>query len=187
MLEAGGLEAALRQITAFLDRSGLPYMVIGGIANLVWGRPRSTQDIDITVLITDPRLDKALEALGREFQILTSDAKRFLTETHVLPVATSDGTRVDLIRAVLPFEERAIHRAVPRTLGSTSVKVATAEDLVVLKLASTRFQDIDDAVEVIKRQKGSLDRNYLDPLIHSLSDLLERAEIWDIYAREMAG
>ena len=33
------LETALVEITSFLDRSGLPYMLIGGLAVAMWGEP----------------------------------------------------------------------------------------------------------------------------------------------------
>ena len=36
------LERAVALITRFLEERRVPYMLIGGIANLVWGEPRST-------------------------------------------------------------------------------------------------------------------------------------------------
>lgn len=42
-----GLERTLIQVVRFLDDNGVPYMVIGGIANLVWGVPRATIDVDM--------------------------------------------------------------------------------------------------------------------------------------------
>ncbi len=44
-----GICQGLREIQDFLERNGVPYMVIGGIGAMVWGEPRSTVDIDITV------------------------------------------------------------------------------------------------------------------------------------------
>jgi len=41
------LEDALKDIQNFLKVRGVPYMIIGGIGNLVWGEPRMTVDIDI--------------------------------------------------------------------------------------------------------------------------------------------
>lgn len=40
-------EAALVDLAGFLDQAKIPYMVIGGFANLRWGRPRLTQDLEI--------------------------------------------------------------------------------------------------------------------------------------------
>ena len=43
------LEAALLDLAAFLDERHLPYMTIGGFANLYWEVERFTRDVDITV------------------------------------------------------------------------------------------------------------------------------------------
>ena len=46
-------EQALVTICHVLEGGGIPYMVIGGLANAVWGEPRATLDIDITVWLPD--------------------------------------------------------------------------------------------------------------------------------------
>jgi hypothetical protein len=56
-----GIETALVRLSAFLEAAGVPYMVIGGIANLRWGRPRLTQELDVTV-----RVDLILAGLPYE-------------------------------------------------------------------------------------------------------------------------
>ena len=56
----GPLAGALRQLSQLLDRLGLPYMVIGGVANLVWGEPRTTQDVDVTVSVAREKLDETV-------------------------------------------------------------------------------------------------------------------------------
>ena len=42
-------EALLERIGGTIERAGIPYMVIGGQAVLLYGEPRLTQDIDITL------------------------------------------------------------------------------------------------------------------------------------------
>ena len=42
---------ALRNVDAFLEAHGVPYAVIGGIANAVRGEPRATHDADLKVLV----------------------------------------------------------------------------------------------------------------------------------------
>lgn len=51
----GQLEEALRAVMSVLEELGLPYMLIGGMANLVWGEARTTQDIDLTVHVDPER------------------------------------------------------------------------------------------------------------------------------------
>lgn len=161
-------------------------MVIGGVANLVWGVPRTTQDVDVTAAIPDSRLDEVIAGFGEALDVLPEDPRAFLSETQVLPLSTRGGVRVDLIRAGLPYEEEAIRRAVVRSVGGLEMRVATAEDLVIHKLASKRPRDLEDAVGVLRRQRGKLDRSYLDGLVRSLSDALDEPAIWETYERELS-
>jgi hypothetical protein len=43
----------LERIAHGLDERQIPYMVIGGQAVLIYGEPRLTRDIDITVGVSD--------------------------------------------------------------------------------------------------------------------------------------
>lgn len=43
------LDRALRDIAAELDRMSVPYAVMGGLAVRVYGIPRATYDVDLTV------------------------------------------------------------------------------------------------------------------------------------------
>ena len=43
------IETLNRKIAEQLDKENIPYMIIGGQAVLIYGRPRLTRDIDITL------------------------------------------------------------------------------------------------------------------------------------------
>ena len=49
-------EDILRRVAQQLEGAGLPYMVIGGQAVLLYGEPRLTKDIDVTLGATLDRL-----------------------------------------------------------------------------------------------------------------------------------
>lgn len=156
-------------------------MVIGGVANLVWGEPRLTQDVDVTVALTEERVQEFIELLAQHFEILLPDPLPFFREHRVLPLASAGGARFDLIWAGLPYEEAALERSVPHSLGGVAFRVVTPEDLIVHKLVSTRPRDREDVDGVLRRQRPTLDREYLDPLVQELAEVLERPEIWDWY------
>jgi hypothetical protein len=181
MAEVARLAEAIGNLNAALRELNVPYMVIGGVANLVWGQPRTTQDVDVTAAVPDNRVDEVITELGRRFTLLPEQPAEFMRQTRVLPLAAPNGTRIDLIRAGLPYEEAAIRRATVQELGGFRMPVATAEDLILHKLASERPRDREDAAGVIRRQLTNLDRGYLDPLVQSLAETLERPEIWDWY------
>ena len=50
----------LKAIAQSLDRRGIPYMVIGGQAVLLYGEPRQTRDIDVTMGIGPERVTDAI-------------------------------------------------------------------------------------------------------------------------------
>lgn len=185
MSELGDLAAGLAELTGALEEYQTPYMVIGGLAVLVWGEPRTTQDTDVTVGVPEERLSDFLAFMSQRLSVLPEHPLEFLHETHVLPIVTPSGVRADVMWAVLPYQQQAIQRAVVRRLGGINLRVCTAEDLILHKLASTRPRDREDVAGVIARQRGRLDRAYLDPLVRSLSEGLENPEILEAYRRLM--
>ncbi len=171
------LERALKEITSFFESRRVPYMVIGGIATLVWGSPRSTVDVDITVQVTDAARSDFVAQIASAFALRTKDPTGFVRDTRVPPVMTTQGIPIDLMFALLPYEEQAIRRAVRRQLGEIAMQVCTAEDLIIHKIISDRLQDRADVLAVIQRQKQTLDRTYLDPIIAAMAQELEKPEI----------
>ncbi|MGH9445099.1 MAG: hypothetical protein ACRD3O_05145, partial [Terriglobia bacterium] len=54
-------EPLLEQISLELDRRHILYMLIGGQAVLLYGEPRLTRDIDVTLGVGPDRLSEILE------------------------------------------------------------------------------------------------------------------------------
>ncbi|WP_173050321.1 hypothetical protein [Nitrospira sp. KM1] len=50
----------LERLATALDRAGIPYMIIGGQAVLLYGEPRLTRDIDVTLGIDVDRVSGLL-------------------------------------------------------------------------------------------------------------------------------
>ena len=117
------LESAVVRIAEFLEQRGLPYMVFGALAVLVWGRVRATQDVDFKVEAGDGR--ELLRACAARFRLRTTDAERFLAETRTIPLLAEIGegfrAPVDLVLASLPYESAAIRRARDIEIGGRNV------------------------------------------------------------------
>ena len=175
------LERALRTAARFLEAEGIPYMVIGGVANLVWGLARTTLDVDITVWVEEARIPPVVERAAGSFRVLPEDPLAFVQTTRVLPLETKEGFRVDLIFGQLPYEERAVRRAVVHEPAGLGIRVCTAEDLIVHKIISDRLQDREDIRGIVQRRGPQLDRAYLDPLIEGLARDLARPDILAFY------
>ena len=180
MAESQGLETALAGVARLLDGLRIPYMVIGGFAVTVWGQPRFTADLDMTIQCSVPE-QTLIERLLRSLTSLVADPVRFVQERRVLPARTSEGIAVDIVFAGLPYEVTAIERAVPVEVAGYSVRICTAEDLIVHKIISSRPRDREDVLGIVRRQGNRLDRSYLAPIVRELATALDQPDIPDFY------
>src|SRR5947207_12928403 len=53
----------LVKIAAVLDELNIQYLITGGMAVAVWGRPRSTADIDAVIQLSDIQVDPLIQML----------------------------------------------------------------------------------------------------------------------------
>ncbi len=182
-----GQEAALVHVDRLLRTLGVPYMVIGGQANIIWGEPRATLDIDVTVWVADDALASTIDQVCVSLQSMVERPGAFVVENRVLPLRTDHGIRIDMIFGLLPFEQEAIARGVTREIAGHAVRYCTAEDLILHKILSERPRDLEDARGVTLRQGASLDLAYLEPRIQELARELDEPGIlerWDGWLRE---
>lgn len=157
-------ESLLARITEEVEARGLEFMLIGGQAVLLHGRPRLTEDIDLTLAAGPEALSRVLGACeALRLEPLPEDLEAFVRETYVLPAAEPEtGIRVDFIFSTTPYERQAIERAVRVELGGIEVPFATAEDLILHKLFAGRPRDLEDAATVVRLQAEKMDWNYLE-------------------------
>ena len=137
-------------------------MIIGGQAVLLYGEPRLTRDIDITLGVNIDYLDRLLSAV-RELSLkpLPQDIASFVGETMVLPTLDEHtGIRVDFIFSYTPFETNAIKRSKTVLILGQNVAFAAPEDLIIHKIFAGRPRDFED-VRVILIKNPDLDISYI--------------------------
>jgi hypothetical protein len=129
----------------------VPYMIIGGQAVLLYGEPRLTRDIDITLGIGAERFPDILdmaEHIG--LHPLPDDIGTFVKQTMVLPmVDDTTGIRVDFIFSFTPYEHEAIRRSRKVRFGSVEVSFASPEDVIIHKIFAGRPRDLEDIRGII--------------------------------------
>ena len=179
------LESALLEVTGVLDRLRVPYMLIGGLAVSLWGEPRSTLDVDVTVWVESENFEHTIAEIGKLLNILPKKPISFVQSTRVLPCMSSQQVKIDIIFAALEEERRIIQRAQPIKTAGTTIKVASVEDLLFMKLASERPKDTQDSRALLRRFRKTIDRDYLEPRLRELADGLARPDILTIYHEEM--
>jgi len=146
-------ETLLQKIALCLEKYGLPYMVIGGQAVLLYGEPRLTRDIDITLGCDITRLPDLLNSVQElSLTILPEHIETFVKQTMVLPtIEEESGVRVDFIFSFTPYEAQAIERARPIKIGQGTVKFASIEDLIIHKIFAGRPRDLEDVTAILTK------------------------------------
>ncbi|MBM4135236.1 MAG: hypothetical protein FJ241_00185 [Nitrospira sp.] len=155
-------EELLAKIGTVLNKYKLPYMIIGGQAVLLYGEPRLTRDIDITLGVDIDFLDTLLDAVQElSLKPLPEDIQSFVRQTMVLPALNeTTGIRVDFIFSFTPFETEAIKRARKITLMDQAVSFASPEDVIIHKIFAGRPRDIED-VKSILLKNPEIDIQYI--------------------------
>ncbi len=143
-------DSLIERVALALDQNGLPYMIIGGQAVLLYGEPRLTRDIDIALGVGLDGLPRVLSATRDAGLEVLVDPETFTRKTLVLPCRDPQTTiRVDLILSFSPYEREAIKRARRVRFGATDVSFASVEDLVIAKIVAGRPRDLEDVRSVL--------------------------------------
>ena len=173
------LLAPLAALKRLLDKSGCQWMIIGGVAASLLGKPRLTADVDAVALIEDkelPDLLKAAKSIG--FKTRISDAMEFAQKNRVLLLKhAKTGINVDLSLGLLPFEKEAIKRSKRFKIANIAFNLPTPEDLIIFKAVAHRPRDIEDIREIVKIHT-KVNKKYIKKLVKEFAGILEMPEIW---------
>ncbi len=136
--------ARLPDVFRCLHVHDVRYVVIGGIAAIVHGVPRTTFDVDLLIEASEPnatRLLKALEAAGIGSAALTTPQQLLAHEITIF----KDVVRVDVQTSTpgLSFAD-AWHRRVEREVSGVPYWILSKPDLIAAKRAAGRPKDLED-------------------------------------------
>ncbi|MGC9358263.1 MAG: nucleotidyl transferase AbiEii/AbiGii toxin family protein, partial [Anaerolineae bacterium] len=159
----------LKNLADHLARIDMPYMIIGGQAVLLYGEPRLTRDVDITLGTTPQRLGEVLGMVeAMELRLLVDDPADFVRQTWVLPALDEEsGLRVDFIFSWTAYEQQAIHRAHTVDVAGSPVQFAAPEDVIIHKALAGRPRDWEDVRSILRKQ--DMDRSYIHRWLQEFS------------------
>ena len=142
----------LRDASAWLAESGVPFALIGGLAATVRGRVRVTEDVDLLLACDLTAAAALLNGVETSpFEAAFEDAEQLLRTAFILPLDHREtGVRLDLSVGLTLFEQEAVARAERQTLNGIQVFVITAEDLLVMKLLADRPKDQQDIEGIVE-------------------------------------
>lgn len=171
---------AALEIQSFFEEAGWKFAFIGGLALLRWGRRRTTEDVDGTILTLFVDEEKTVDKILDRFESRVSDARNFALNNRVLLLTASNGIGADISMGGFPFEERMVERSSLFEYDRGFVlRTCSAEDLIVLKAFAARDKDWADVRSILERQRGKLDIDYVLDNLRLLAELKESPEIMD--------
>lgn len=175
-LQPAALEL-LAALAPVLARWGRWY-VFGAQAVIVYGVPRLTADVDVTLALepdTPERFVAEIQAAG--FALRVADPE-FVRQTRVMPfVHSATGMPLDIVLAGSGLEDEFLDRAVMTAFGSTTVPVIDRADLLIAKLLAGRPKDLEDARALWHLHGGQLDTARVRRTLQLLEEALSQSDL----------
>lgn len=168
------IEEILKLVCNFLNESNVEYVIVGGMAVLFYGNPRTTMDIDYVIQLTDkdiPILVKFLQENG--FYADEYDMRAALEEKSHCTVEDKETMfRLDIKGIYSEMDERVLRNKKRIELNGITIYIASPEDTIANKLLFSREQDIKDALGIYARQYNILKMEYL-------TDICKKIGVYD--------
>ncbi len=154
----------------FLESKGWDFFFIGGVAVQIWGQPRLTQDIDLTVFTNLRNEPELVAEFLKRYKPKFSGVEHFALTERILPMFTESGIGIDLTLGGLSDTSEALTRSTyQRFVEDLSLRICSADDLIIMKTVAARPRDWIDVESVVIRQE-KLDWDYIISTLNSLTD-----------------
>ncbi|OGS44536.1 MAG: hypothetical protein A2539_01415 [Elusimicrobia bacterium RIFOXYD2_FULL_34_15] len=166
-------EEIIVKIAKEFDKKKIPYMIVGGQAVLLYGEPRLTEDIDITLGVDIDFLDEIKKVCKKcGLLMIKGITDDFTKKTNVLPcVEKSNRIKVDFIFSYSDYEKQAMNKARRVKIANTFVKFASPEDVIIHKIVAGRPRDMEDIKNILLKQNRKIDKDYIVKWLDEFSKL----------------
>jgi hypothetical protein len=173
---------SLSVLTKYFEENEIPYVIVGGVSVMVFGRARMTLDIDI--IVDHSKIDREdfityLTENGFDANLL--DLAGFDDHTHCSFFLKRGMFRIDMKGMYSQAEKESIEMAVDSVFNNVKVKINHPINIILYKLLFGSEQDYEDALAVYARMKDSINHAHLKEraiqlqLSLQLSEFLEKA------------
>lgn len=160
--KTNNISETLTSIVDFFQRHRIPYALIGAMALNIYGRPRTTLDIDFLILLDEPEFSNIKDrALTENFRI---DAEWAKWNSMIAKSQTRFIVKNISIDVMLPrdaHDRESLKRRNRKKIGNKIVYIIAPEDFILQKLKVGRPRDFEDAVTVLERLSGDIDIPYI--------------------------
>ena len=188
MPSASGPVDLLRALSAALRVHGCRWYLFGAQAVTIWGRPRLTTDVDVTIQLGSGRTEALLATLATAgFRLGFAATDAFVRVTRVLPlVHESSGMPLDIVLGGPGLEDQFLDRAITVRIGELSVPVISPEDLIVTKVLAGRAKDIEDIRGLLAARAASMDIAYVRGTLAAIEEALGQSDLRPLFEAELS-
>lgn len=161
----------IENVLVALNQADVRYLIVGGVAVVLHGHLRATKDLDLVIQLEPGNLLGALQAFDTlGFQPLVpvkiedfakpKNREAWIREKNMMVFSLwhpeNPTQKIDLF-VEEPFDFEAVYaRASTKSLSTTSVPVVSLDDLMEMKRAAGRPQDVAD-LETLRILKDRLE------------------------------
>lgn len=111
----------------------------------------------------------------------------FTERTRVIPfVHTPTALPLDIVLAGPGIEDQFFDRAQSREVEGTIVRLASPEDLIVMKLLAGRPKDVEDVSAIVAAYGDGLDTEYIERTLALLEDALAQNDLRPTFRQILA-
>lgn len=146
------LEKDFEDFIKLLNKHEVKYMVVGGYALALHGKPRHTGDLDIWIKVSEENAERLLIVI-REFGLSSLGLQKgdFLEVGYVTQIGYPP-LRIDILNSIdgVTFDEAAIHMQSLQVEDDLVICYIGLSDFLKNKKASGRKQDLADIKEIKK-------------------------------------
>ncbi len=183
-------EKLVKRIARILDKIPIRYVIVGGFATILRGRPRTTTDLDLIIENNPERIESFLKSLIEEgFEVMENQVHMAIAEgTNASIFDNLSPLRIDLKVAKKADDLNALTSAVKESYQGISIQVASTEQILygkVLYLGDIsdipdsellEYQDVRDFINVFREQQEKINLILLAEKVRGagLTQTLER-------------
>ncbi len=167
-----------------LDKLRLPNCIIGGLALQAWGELRLTRDADFSVFTGFVDEERKVNEIFTIVTPRTSGAMDFALSNRVI-IGLFNTMPVDIGLAAFDYEARMIDRGVDFDFETgRTLRICSANDLVIMKMFAGRDRDFTDVIGVLKRSEELLDWNLIETELTPLLEAIDSSDRLDWLFRQ---
>jgi predicted nucleotidyltransferase len=148
------LEQDFEDFVKLLNKHAVDYMVVGGYALALHGKPRHTGDLDIWVAVSEENATKLLKVVN-EFGMasLGFEKEDFLKPGYISQIGRPP-LRIDILNSIdgVSFKEAVSDMRQMQLEEDLTINYIGLNDFLTNKQASGRKQDLADIKEIKKLQ-----------------------------------